>query len=505
MADAERERVGYFRQRWANENFRSQQSITPADRQTDRDIHLSELNAQDPVSPDPHSSQPQKRSWRDSLNFRLSPINRLAPARAPTLASLSHASTSLRSPVDSQNNTIYSNIESPASEREQVKAEAPKQIGDAPETLDWLNELYVLSWLTLFALLGTLARLGVEAITEYPDAPVTSRVLWANLGGSFIMGLLVEDRMLFGVPEQHPTSVMNGEQPDEAAISAMHLKHKKTIPLFIGLATGFCGSFTSFSSFIRDAFLALTNDLDSPSLTAPYQAQDNSPTSRNGGFSFLALAAILILHPAVSLAALKVGGHFGLLVRFFTKTSRPIFNPQLTAKILNPIFVVVGLGCWLFGSLFITIFPPSSGPSPANWRARATIPLLFAPPGCILRYYLAKHLNRPTVAHFPWGTFIANVFGSFVLAMAWDLQHARGIGAVAGVGSANSCAVLLGVQEGFCGCLTTVSTWVVELNGMGRRWGWAYGGSSVIIALAGVVIIMGGMGWTIGFSPPVCG
>lgn len=99
------------------------------------------------------------------------------------------------------------------------------------------------------------------------------------------------------------------------------------------------------------------------------------------------------------------------------------------------------------------------------------------------------------------GTFVANILGTLLLGMAWDLQHARNIGAR----SANACAVLLGVQEGFCGCLTTVSTWVVEMNGLGRRAAWAYGLVSVLAGLATVVVAMGSMGWTAGFADPVCG
>ena len=45
------------------------------------------------------------------------------------------------------------------------------------------------------------------------------------------------------------------EDDDYKAMSkAAAVKHKKTIPLYIGLTTGFCGSFTSFSSFARAFF-----------------------------------------------------------------------------------------------------------------------------------------------------------------------------------------------------------------------------------------------------------
>lgn len=508
MADLDRQRIEHFRQRWAHDHFRNSDSPVPdpgqqqtqnssARKTPDRDLELSEINASQPTSRSSSRFKKfQQRSWRENLG--LSSNNRLAVMNAPKPASDDEDPTNSSSEVVNTFTDEETRTDGAASRTPQPQPSKPaSESNDRPA---WLTELYTLAWLTFFALWGTLARLGVEAITQYPDAPVTSRVLWANLGGSFVMGFLVEDRGLFGIPDQLQSSLKKDGRDimDEGKIRSTHLKHKKTIPLYIGLSTGFCGSFTSFSSFIRDAFLALTNDLPSSSPTTPYQSA-GSPYHRNGGFSFLALLCILIIHPAISLAALKTGGHFAILIRPLLR--RRLFLPKVLT-ILDPLMAFVGFGCWI-GSLFLTIFPPSSGPSPINWRARATIPLIFAPPGCILRYYLAKWMNKPSTPNFPLGTFVANVFGTLVLGMAWDLAHARSIGA--SLTGGNACAVLLGVQEGFCGCLTTVSTWVLEINGLGRKWGWLYGSISVAVSLAGMIIVMGSMGWTIGFAEPVCG
>ena len=347
--------------------------------------------------------------------------------------------------------------------------------------LRWATELYTVSWLILFSLLGTLARLGVEAITLYPNSPFPSRVLWANLGGSFTLGLLTEDRRLFG---------QEWGAGDRETSAQNHVKVKKTIPLYIGLATGFCGSFTAFSSFIRDCFLALTNALSSPSSTSPFQS-DPAVVPRSGGFSFLALLAIMILHPAVSIAGLQVGAQVALVLQPVT----PTLPFRLLRKSLDPLAVLLGFGCWL-GAVFLAIWPPGND---IYWRFRAVMPLVFAPPGCLLRFYASKHMNA-IVPAFPLGTFAVNMFGTAVLGMAFDLQHAPAIGA----SMHDSCVVLQGIMEGFCGCLTTVSTWVAEINGLRRRHGWIYGLGSVGVALALMVIIMGSMGWTVGFSPPAC-
>ena len=346
-----------------------------------------------------------------------------------------------------------------------------------------LTELYTISWLIFFSFWGTLARIGVEALTLYPYSPFTSRVLWANVGGSFFIGFLTEDRQLF---QQEWGS------PDPDAGHTAHVKVKKTIPLYIGLATGFCGCFTSFSSFMRDGFLALTNAMESPSPTNPYHV-DPVIHSRNAGFSFLAMLAVMIVEPAVSISALKAGAHFALLVQPVT----PVLPQRFTRRVVDPAAVVLAFGCWL-GAVLLSIWPPGND---VHWRYRATLPLVFSPLGCLLRYYLSKHLNSRIPA-FPLGTFVANITGTMVLGMSWDLQHAPGIGA--GPGVAAGCSVLQGVMEGFCGCLTTVSTWVLELDGLRRRQAWVYGLSSVAVGLASMIVIMGSMGWTVGFASPSC-
>ena len=91
-----------------------------------------------------------------------------------------------------------------------------------------------------------------------------------------------------------------------------------------------------------------------------------------------------------------------------------------------------------------------------------------------------------------------------VLGMAYSIQHAS-IGASSlGGGSIVSCQVLQGIMDGFCGCLTTVSTWVLELSDLRRRHAYLYGGVSVIIALCALVIEIGSLQWTRGLATPAC-
>lgn len=371
------------------------------------------------------------------------------------------------------------------------------------------TEIYTVSYLVLFSILGTLARLGLQALTYYPGAPVTFSSVWPNFAGSLVMGFLSEDRKLFrhewGIPrfDQHIRRAKQKITADEEsgegspshqqlaaelqAAKKAYMATKKTIPLYIGLATGFCGSFTSFSSLIRDMLLATSNDLPSPDIVS-------ATIPRNGGYSFMALVAVTITTIGLSLSGLFIGAHLALALEPVT----PSLPFQVTRKILDPFAVFLAWGCWI-GAVLLSILPPdrfTNLGAAETWRGRATFALVFAPLGCLLRFYASLHLN-PRAASFPVGTFTVNIFGTAVLGMAWDLAHIP-LGGVIG------CQVLQGVEDGFCGALTTVSTWVGELAGLRRRQSYIYGSASIVVAYAVMVAIMGGLRWSRGFENLAC-
>ncbi len=368
------------------------------------------------------------------------------------------------------------------------------------------TQIYTISYLIFFSILGTLARLGLQALTFYPGAPVQTGVLWANVGGSLVMGFLSEDRKLFqeewgSKPKQKDDDEEKGEL-DRPTHSVMqkHAAVKKTLPLYIGLATGFCGSFTSFSSFMRDSFFALSNALHVP-ISHPSSAPISEMVNvhRNGGYSFLAVLAVLITTVGLSLMALQFGAHTALFLEPWTPSIPFLF----ARKIVDRSVVFLGWGCWL-GAIFLAIFPPDrpGGPvgdaslSQETWRSQALFALVFAPLGCLVRFYASLHLNGRIKA-FPLGTFVVNVFGTAMEAMFLDLQRVP-------IGGMIGCQVLQGMADGFCGCLTTVSTWVAELTALRLKHAYFYGLMSVGVGLSLMIIIMGSLQWTNGFQMPLC-
>jgi fluoride ion exporter CrcB/FEX len=312
------------------------------------------------------------------------------------------------------------------------------------------------------------------------------------------MGFLTEDKNLF--LEEWGEKLAQQDKnapPDAVAVEARAKKHKavkKTIPLYIGLTTGFCGCFTSFSSFIRDVFLALANALPDPSLPA-----GSAIASRNGGYSFMALVAVILLTVSLSISALVFGAHLALALTRFT----PTVPFKFTRRILDRVIVILAWGCWL-GAVFLAIWPPDRHDGPDVWRGRAVFALVFAPLGCLLRFYVSLNLNS-RIPTFPLGTFTVNILGTVIEGLCYDLQHVSGLGAVVPA-ALTGCQVLQGVMDGFCGSATTISTWVSELTGLSRRrHAYVYGITSVAIALGFLVVIMGSLLWTRGFDEPVCG
>ncbi|KAH7109599.1 CrcB-like protein-domain-containing protein [Dendryphion nanum] len=353
-----------------------------------------------------------------------------------------------------------------------------------------LLQLYTISWLSLFSILGTLARLGVEWLTYYPNAPVTSNVLWANFGGSLFMGFLQEDQALFAEQRQYAALKPKGSssgtdvEHERKAHAAEHLAAKKLMPLYIGLTVGFCGSFTSFSSFMLDLFLGLSDDLVGKSANIP---------TRNPGWSVCSVLAVAIIHVTVSLSALVVGAHIAIaLLPLLCRI------PQMNSeRYTNSLAVFLGIGCWL-GAVLLAIWPPHD-----RWRS-VVFALVFAPLGCILRYVLAKKLNG-VFASFPLGTFMANLFGTAVLGLAYDIQHVPLASAGKSIGGGIlGCQVLTGIIQGFCGCLTTVSTWVVEMRNLKKHHAYIYGSVSISVGFSLMVVIIGSLHWTVGISRPVC-
>lgn len=140
---------------------------------------------------------------------------------------------------------------------------------------------------------------------------------------------------------------------------------------------------------------------------------------------------------------------------------------------------------------------------PHSWRNSVTFPLLLGPPGTMLRYSLSKlNPKTPFGTKFPIGTFSANILATAVIAATYAVQRAPGSSSSLGV---TGCHAMNALSAGFCGCLSTVSTFAVEASTIkSNRWRWSYVLGSVVLGHLIVLTIVGGTSWSSAGLGPSC-
>jgi fluoride exporter len=124
-----------------------------------------------------------------------------------------------------------------------------------------------------------------------------------------------------------------------------------------------------------------------------------------------------------------------------------------------------------------------------SWRPLATAALVLSFPGTLMRYVLSTQLNT-RLQIFPLGTLIANEFATAILAACHIIQRAPSSP------SPVACSILQGIIDGFCGCLSTVSTFIVELRTLRGKKAWIYFLVSFILGQIILLVMLGPAWWT---------
>ena len=242
--------------------------------------------------------------------------------------------------------------------------------------------------------------------------------------------------------------------------------------VYQAVATGLCGSITTFSSWNSEAAEVL--------LQIGQESPDNATR-------IIGWVTTLVLGVGMPIAALHFGRHVAHL--------SPLSDPKLQRKNLqengssaqkfcmkleNITFILAWI---LFTCLGVAI--------PYHFsQFNLMFSIILAPFGTYLRWHLAP-LNS-MFTNFKLGTFIVNVGGSWILAgtlvakahFSGQLgpQH-LGVLALAGLGT------------GFCGCLTTVSTFAGELSSLSLVGSYLYAIASILLAQLGMIIVRGTYEW----------
>ncbi|KAG5367203.1 UPF0695 membrane protein [Yarrowia sp. B02] len=226
--------------------------------------------------------------------------------------------------------------------------------------------------IAVFAVAGAIAREGIEHLTLFNGSFMPSGLVWANFGGCIVMGWVNATDLFAHVEKERGVT-------------------KKQIPLFLGIGTGFCGSLTSFSTLMLEAFLYGANQNDTK-LGYP-----------NAGYGVQSVMAIGLINFGLSFAGLKVGHHLADLIPLPPLSSR-------VERVLSSFIAAASVALFCIFIIFAALWK--------SWRWWTYLGL-FGIPGALLRWQLSK-LN----GKLPVGTFSANILACIVLAVSRALVPA---------------------------------------------------------------------------------
>lgn len=304
--------------------------------------------------------------------------------------------------------------------------------------------------LALGAYWGAVTRVALEHLTTFSGS-YCGGVVWANFAACAVMGSMAysSDTGLWNQVLTHPNLVYSARG-----------KH----PLYAGVTTGFCGTLSLFSSVALELF------------TYTFDLGETRVHSR--GYGAVQFFEVLAIELAVLLAGLRIG----------QQIARWVEAHQWQVRYHHATWgVYVAAWCGVAATVAVVVVTITVDSSREYLFA-----CVFAPAGCFLRFHLLK-LNRPGGV-FMMGTFAANTFAGAVLAVVTLVSRGTTIHT-----SHLQHQVLAGIADGFCGALSTVSTFVVELRAISavNAWSaWVYGAVSLLVSFALMVLILGLYAWT---------
>ncbi|GMH51406.1 hypothetical protein TrST_g4606 [Triparma strigata] len=319
---------------------------------------------------------------------------------------------------------------------------------------------------------GCTLRLIIGACIRryFPDTlwSTISDVLLTNIVGSSIAGY-VKGAALARSIEEHISSssasvsdVISTSSPrsSENSDSSTFRRSYRFIPssliLDYSYLLGLCGCCTTYGSMMSYALTLFIN----PSY---YNVSQNTPSTFES-FS----DAVFSLVASIVLSA----GSF----RFFLFAGR-VAPIQLRLKYL---FLVGGLSPLLIGAILVAV----NGPVTLLGKSQI-FSVLLSPLGAFLRAYLSQNLNSPTRFVKYTGTLSSNILGTFISAavQGYYFYNDESLGFNA-------------LSVGFAGSLSTVSTFVGEIEGEEEE-GNSIGYTTITVVLTVVTSLLGFLagGW----------
>jgi fluoride ion exporter CrcB/FEX len=322
-----------------------------------------------------------------------------------------------------------------------------------------------INFIILFSFAGYLTRYGLDVAFMAPTGVANTSLffvlfkdIYANALGCFLMGIFAEINTAILTPNKY-TRFSN--------------------LITVGVMTGYCGSTTTFSAWQFDCMYALI-------------------TGQVGTFFFREIIGM-----CVSYYALVAGHDISQLVFV------PLYNKAKSVKVTGKphdfieevresgtdgiwrwIIIAFVIANLLAIATFITLLSISS--LGESWHI-VFAAALMAPFGATLRY-VCSLLNTKYAPKIPLFTFFANLVGTIIVGFFRITdQRYSAINTKEGLN-----VFFLGVTNGFCGCLTTVSSFVEEVHTKLKdvRWKYLYILMTFVFPCLALLVIVGPFVWT---------
>lgn len=299
----------------------------------------------------------------------------------------------------------------------------------------WYEHIAYFCALGIASYAGVIIRIYLGKLAKWNGVPLFAS-LYAEIVGTAVMGVIISHKKL------------------------LQEKHKA---VYQGIATGLCGSITTFSSWNSEAATVL--------LQANRSSVDNAER-------FVSWMTILILGGGMPIAALAFGKHLARLSRWSDGRLGDEEGREGLSRGCVIAETVSIVAAWLCCTVLVVALPFEFS------RFDLMFSAVLAVAGTYVRWHLAP-LNS-VFSDFKLGTFVVNVLGSWILGSVLVVEDHFGPRL-----NTLGLAFLTGVATGFCGCLTTVSTFAVELTSLSLRGSYIYGLTSVVLAQLGLILIRG--------------
>ncbi|XBW38130.1 hypothetical protein QEN19_003726 [Hanseniaspora menglaensis] len=234
------------------------------------------------------------------------------------------------------------------------------------------------------------------------------------------------------------------------------------------LTTGYCGTFSSFSTYIWELFIHTV-------LRA-----DEYP---NRGYSICEFLIGNIIELSVSISGLKFGINMGLILKqrfnFGTRKIGAVIKATLLFLSI-PLLILMLVLAIVYRNKFNSYWCLSS---------------LFAVFGTYGRFYLSKINSKPLSQkwHFPLGTFMTNFIASTVLSIFFILLQRYSSDAIKKL-------VIYSLIEGLTASLSTMSTFMNEMNNLSFVKSSVYFVITVFSSYSMFIIILGSYKWSRGLD-----